>query len=175
MTLRSVLQIPHHCRTSDIENKTSNLQFLNLELPVKRRHRDPQHLRRLLAGTAVELDRVLNIAALLVANELVEGFAHGHRRWFTHHRRTSLSHNLRWQILRLNDSIVAKRAGALNRVFKLSNVTWPSIGLQNLQRFLLNPFRLGAGVRRILLEEMTYQQRNIIRTFPESRHLYRND
>src|SRR5438477_4067020 len=111
------------CRDIGTIRSCRLLLALRLYFPIKRRHANAQHARRLFAGTTALIERRLDVAALLLLDEFIERLTHRHRRYgllgFLALRR---SHDLRRKIARQNQIFLAQGATALDRVLQLAHV-----------------------------------------------------
>ena len=75
--------MPISARLAVIVDSFNRLDFclggtrFHFELAVERRHADPEHLGRFFAAVGVELDGLLDVAALLLADVFVQRLAEG--------------------------------------------------------------------------------------------------
>src|SRR6266478_3861505 len=70
---------------------------------------------------------------------------------------------------------VAKDHGPLDDVLELANVSRPMIGLEQLQRVLVDSADVLLGLLRIALHEVLDQHRNVFSPFPKSGEVDRED
>src|SRR4029077_8877177 len=113
---------------------------------------------------------------LLLLNKFVEGLPD----WDGRQRVVALAavrftHDVRRQVARQNQIILAQGAGPLDRVLQLAHISWITVMTQNIDGLRVDLFGFPPSCTCLFLQEMLHEQRYVLPALAQRRNLTQND